>query len=158
MKPSRPTHSPSSEPSEKDFAPDLAHDLTQNLEQDTELWDLLGKADRPTPVSPFFARNVLREVRLAEARKAESGLAGTLRGLLARWRMLTGGATLAAAVALAATLTLHSPHEPATPGMAQAAAPSATTATAGYDAEIIAQLDELLDDESIWLDSTVSAY
>lgn len=143
MKPPRPTDPPSPGTPEEDFAHDLA---------DPELWDLLGKADRPTPVSPFFARNVLREVRLAEARKADSGAAGFLKGLLARWRMITGGATVAAALALAATLALHAPHDPATPGTAQ------VTTTAAYDAEIITQLDELLDDDSIWLDSTVSAY
>jgi hypothetical protein len=31
-------------------------------DDDKELWDLLGHAAKPT-VSPFFARNVLREIR-----------------------------------------------------------------------------------------------
>ncbi|MFA7345749.1 MAG: hypothetical protein WC003_15725 [Terrimicrobiaceae bacterium] len=31
------------------------------------LWDLLGKA-RPVPVSPFFSRNILREIRRDSAR------------------------------------------------------------------------------------------
>lgn len=31
-------------------------------DDDKELWDLLGRANKPS-VSPFFARNVLREIR-----------------------------------------------------------------------------------------------
>lgn len=35
--------------------------MKEDWDQD-ELWDLLGKA-RPVSVSPFFSRNVLREIR-----------------------------------------------------------------------------------------------
>ena len=33
-----------------------------NRDDDKELWDLLGRAAKPS-VSPFFARNILREIR-----------------------------------------------------------------------------------------------
>ena len=33
-----------------------------NRDDDKELWDLLGRAAKPS-VSPFFARNVVREIR-----------------------------------------------------------------------------------------------
>ena len=35
-------------------------------EQDRALWDLLGRARRPAPPSPYFSRRVLREVGLWE--------------------------------------------------------------------------------------------
>ena len=41
--------------------------VTMNREDDPQLWELLGQAAEPK-VSPFFARNVVREVRgLAQA-------------------------------------------------------------------------------------------
>ena len=36
-----------------------------NRDDDKELWDLLGE-HRPQTLSPFFARNVVRQVRVAE--------------------------------------------------------------------------------------------
>src|SRR5437868_7523719 len=39
-----------------------------NREEDPKLWDLLGRAQKAEP-SPFFARNVVRAVRLAQQEK-----------------------------------------------------------------------------------------
>jgi hypothetical protein len=41
-------------------------------DDDKELWDLLGRAAKPS-VSPFFARNVLREIRKPNSWTAFSG-------------------------------------------------------------------------------------
>ncbi len=40
--------------------------MKEDWDQDA-LWDLLGNA-KPVSVSPFFSRNVLREIRLSSAR------------------------------------------------------------------------------------------
>ncbi len=32
-------------------------------DDDKQLWDLLGQAKTPPAASPFFARNILREIR-----------------------------------------------------------------------------------------------
>ena len=43
-----------------------------NRDDDKELWDLLGRAAKPS-VSPFFARNVVREIRKPNRWTALSG-------------------------------------------------------------------------------------
>ncbi|PYI88101.1 MAG: hypothetical protein DMF03_11850, partial [Verrucomicrobia bacterium] len=40
-----------------------------NREDDPKLWDLLGRAQKVEP-SPFFARNVVRAIRLRQREKA----------------------------------------------------------------------------------------
>ena len=40
--------------------------------RDAALWDLLGRAGRPAPPSPYFARRVLREVAALEEGRRES--------------------------------------------------------------------------------------
>src|SRR5207302_1738123 len=41
-----------------------------NREDDPKLWDLLGRAQKVEP-SPFFARNVVRAIRLRQPEKAQ---------------------------------------------------------------------------------------
>lgn len=110
-------------------------------DDDQKLWDLLGKASEPK-ISPFFARNVLREIR-------RSGDWATLRGWLDPRRLIPA---LGAAAALIAVvfLRLHT-------AVAPVAAPSDTLANVeAQDYEVMADLDDLLaSDDNNSLDESV---
>ena len=111
-------------------------------DDDQELWDLLGHAAEPK-ISPFFARNVLREVRQPDNRT-------TLRGWL-NLRRLIPAAGVAAALVAAVFLRMHM-------SVAPLAGPS-SGALANVDAqdyEVIADLDDLLaSDDNNSLDESV---
>ncbi|MEY2562514.1 MAG: hypothetical protein QOH88_707 [Verrucomicrobiota bacterium] len=112
-------------------------------DDDKKLWDLLGHAAEPK-VSPFFARNVIREVRQPARAKAARGWFG-FRGLIPA----TG---LAIALALAVFLRSQAPVAPAPES--QSDAPALVSA---QDYEMIADLDDLLasDDNTSWDDSVL---
>jgi hypothetical protein len=74
-------------------------------DDDRQLWDLLGQAAAPK-VSPFFARNVVRQVR-AESEPARPRTSWSL------WRILVP-ATAAALVAVGATIFIHNSPSPYT--------------------------------------------
>ena len=57
-------------------------DLADPLPRTDALWALLGQT-KPVEVSPFFARNVLREIRLSQKPSPTQWV----RRLLHRWRM-----------------------------------------------------------------------
>jgi hypothetical protein len=110
-------------------------------DDDQELWDLLGQAAEPK-ISPFFARNVLREIR-------QPGDRSTLR----RWfnlRRLIPAAGMAAALIVAVLFRMHT-------AVAPLPAPSPDTlATAdAQDYEVIADLDDLLASDDNSLDESV---
>jgi hypothetical protein len=121
-----------------------------NRDDDQQLWDLLGRAKQLQP-SPFFARNVLREIRQEPRWKA------TLRSWLAP-RRLAPAAGLAVAVIAGIILT----HQPA--GLEQpetAAAPADSDPIARIDPqdyEVVADLDDLLasEENNLWDDDTSS--
>ena len=99
-------------------------------EDDQELWDLLGQAAQPK-VSPFFARNVLREIRSGDE-------SSTWR----RWlypRRLVPATGLAAVLIALAIVRMSTPVHPRTdPSMDSVAKIEA------QDYEVIADLDDLL--------------
>jgi len=106
-------------------------------DDDQELWDLLGRTAEPK-ISPFFARNVLREIR-------QPGNRGAFVGWFSLRRLIpaAGMATLIAAV----FLRMHASVSPL-------AAPSSPDMLANADAqdyEVMADLDDLLasDDNSL---------
>jgi len=72
-------------------------------DDDQQLWDLLGQASAPK-VSPFFARNVVRQVRAESARPRISW---------SLWRILVP-ATAVAVLALGATIFIHNSPSPYT--------------------------------------------
>lgn len=115
---------------------------TMKRDDDPKLWDLLGQAAEPK-ISPFFGRNVLREVRQPDARR-------TMRGWL-NLRRLIPAAGLAAALVAVVFLRLHT-------AVAPLAGPS-SDALANVDAqdyEVIADLDDLLaSDDNNSLDESV---
>ncbi|MGB8356374.1 MAG: hypothetical protein WCD79_20920 [Chthoniobacteraceae bacterium] len=116
-----------------------------------DLWQLLGKSKTPA-VSPYFARNVLREIRACKPEKA--GVLGWLSG---HWRIASLGSIAAVLLALnsaqffvpqKARLAIAPAQSPQT--IASATAPTKT------DYEVIKNLDELVayEDHSIWLDDS----
>jgi len=133
----------------------------KKFEEQDELWQLLGKA-KGHAVSPFFARNVLREIRSARPEKmGKTGNTGIVGWLRSQWRLVVlSGAT-------AALLVLSGVHllGPGRDGSAsQSVAANNTQNQAepakpitGSDYEVIKNLDtELLayEEHSIWLDDS----
>ena len=112
-------------------------------EDDQELWDLLGKTSKPT-VSPFFARNVLREIR--QERGWRDGLAQWLAP-----RRLIPTAAVAVAV-IAATVTVQRP--PSAPPSSENL-PEAIAQLDEIDYQVVADLDNLLamEEDSLWADT-----
>src|SRR2546422_786168 len=113
-----------------------------DTEDKDALWHLLGKAKTPE-VSPFFARNVVRQLRLAESENKSFAA-----WLLAKWRVATLGA---AAAILLAVATGEFVHRSATTRRIEIAQLSDDP---DYDA--IDHLDELLayEENSIWLENS----
>lgn len=102
-----------------------------NRDDDPQLWDLLGKSAAPQ-VSPFFARNVVREIRREQsARRSFFSL---------RWLAPAAGV---AAVLIAAALAVHQP-------AVRAPAKTSVIAKADLDDDVAADIDDLVgsDDEA----------
>ncbi len=111
-------------------------------DDDQELWELLGQAAEQK-VSPFFARNVLREIR-------KPGDWATLRGWL-NLRRLIPAAGMAGALIAVVFLRMHTSVAPL------AGPPSDMLANVdAQDYEVIADLDDLLaSDDNNSLDESV---
>ena len=110
-------------------------------EDDQELWDLLGRAAEPK-ISPFFARNVLREVR-------EAGDWKTFRGWLNPRRLIpvAGLAGVMIAVSLLWFHTVAPLADSPSDGLAS---------MDGKEYEVIADLDDLFaSDDGNSLDESV---
>lgn len=110
-------------------------------DDDQELWDLLGRTAEPK-ISPFFARNVLREIR-------QPGYWSTLRG----WfnpRRLIPAAGVAAALIVAVFFRMHTAVAPLTPPP-----PDMLANADAQDYEVIADLDDLLASDDNSLDESV---
>jgi hypothetical protein len=109
-------------------------------EDDQELWDLLGKAGGPA-LSPFFARNVLRQIRQESTWRDHIWLWLRPKRLIP----LTG---LALAL-LVSAMTIHLP----THNSDSSDDPPDTVASVDpQDYEVVADLDDLLanEDDSVW--------
>jgi hypothetical protein len=109
-------------------------------EDDQELWDLLGKTPAPD-VSPFFARNVMREIRAR----------GEPQSFLARWfspRRLIPATAIAVAI-LAATIAIQRPASRSVPAEN---IPETVAQLDAEDYEVVADLDDLLaqEDDNLW--------
>lgn len=113
-----------------------------NHEENDDLWKLLGKA-KQTHGSPFFSRNVLREIR--ERRQEQPGVLAWLR---MRWQLATLGA--AALLVAGAGLFHHAAERHQISLIAQ-------EVSASPDYYVISHLDELMDsaEDSVWLDNSV---
>jgi hypothetical protein len=111
-------------------------------EDDEKLWDLLGRSAEPK-VSPFFARNVLREIRESESRSRVGG-----------WlQWLVPAAGVAVAIIAALFLRVQTPDH--------LNYSDSRTETLSFvesqDSELIADLDDLIepDDNNSWDESVL---
>ena len=109
-------------------------------EDDEKLWDLLGHSAEPK-VSPFFARNVLREIRESESRSRAGG-----------WlRWLVPAAGMAVAIIAALFLRVQTPD----PNYAEPRADTLAVIEL-QDSELIADLDVLFEsDDNSWDESVL---
>ena len=108
-------------------------------EDDQDLWDLLGRTAEPK-LSPFFARNVLREIRQESSRFERTRKWLSLRRLIP--------ASALAIVAMGVTVATHHPASQKSPE----SAPDVVVKIDPQDYEVVADLDELLavDENSLW--------
>jgi hypothetical protein len=111
-----------------------------NREDDDKLWDLLGRSPEPK-VSPFFARNVLREVRESEGKARVGG-----------WlRWLVPAAGMAVAVTAALFLRVQTPDPSGSDSRTET-----LSLIESQDSELIADLDVLFEsDENYSWDESV---
>ena len=111
-----------------------------NRDDDQHLWDLLGQGRTPE-VSPFFARNVIREIR--ETSPSEKGHWGWL------WRPRTAAfGAIAVLVLTVATFTLI-PHG----SSVRDSNPDAVATVDPQDNDLLADLDDSAPaDDSLWDD------
>jgi hypothetical protein len=115
-------------------------------EDDSQLWDLLGRMAEPK-LSPFFARNVLRQIRQETRWLTRARPWIGLRGLIP-------ASGLALAV-IAAALLIHHPALQQKTGVIESDPVARIDA---QDYEVVADLDELMasDENSLWdADSTL---
>ena len=110
-------------------------------EDDQELWDLLGKAGQPT-LSPFFARNVVRQVR------QEPDWRESLRRWASPRRLIP--ATAVALAFVAATLSIQ------VPNTSEENLPETVAKLDPQDFEVVADLDVLIamEEDGLWDDET----
>ncbi len=112
-----------------------------NHEEHDDLWRLLGKARTPE-VSPFFSRNVLRELRANQQEQP-----GVIAWIFRRWQV---SLVTALAVTFATIGTWqYSNRQPTVAELAQ-------QVSASPDYAVITHLDELLasEESSVWLDNS----
>jgi len=110
-------------------------------EDDKQLWDILGRIPEPK-LSPFFARNVVRNVR-EEATRFER-----MRGWFS-WRRLAAASAVVVLVIGMAVAT----HHPASQ-MPDTSDSDVVAKIDPQDYDVVADLDELIawDENSVWED------
>jgi hypothetical protein len=108
-------------------------------EDDQELWDLLGRSAEPE-LSPFFARNIVRQVR------QDSGRSVWMRKWISLRRLIP-----ASAVAIALMAAIMATHHPVSQKSSESE-PDVVAKIDPQDYEVVADLDELLavDKGSLW--------
>ncbi len=111
-------------------------------DDDRELWDLLGQAPEPR-ISPFFSRNILREIR-------NPGDWATLRGWLTLRRLIPAAGVAGVFIAVV-FLRMHTSVAPLAGSQSDMLA-----SVDAQDYEVIADLDDLLaSDDNNSLDDSV---
>jgi hypothetical protein len=109
-------------------------------EDDQQLWDLLGRTAEPK-LSPFFARNVLRDIRPEASPFGRAQDWFSLRRLVA-----------ASAVAIVVIGMAIATHAPRWLQKSPEREPDVVTKIDPQDFDVVADLDELLawDEDSLW--------
>ena len=117
-----------------------------NDDEPDDLWRLLGRARKPE-ISPFFSRDVLREIRQQEQERPS---------FFGRFRFAWAAAGAATACAVAAVLVMRPAADEAVAIQPDEIVLYASAVSASPDYQVIRNLDELLDSEesSVWLDSS----
>ena len=110
-------------------------------QDDKELWDVLGRLPKPA-LSPFFARNVLREIRHKPSRFER----------VQNWfslRRVVGGSAVAAVFVAVAVVT----HYPG-PRTTSSSESDIVAKIDPQDYDVVADLDALIawDENSVWED------
>ena len=110
-------------------------------QDDKELWDVLGRLPEPT-ISPFFARNVLREIR------QKPSYLERVRNWFSVGKIIAASA--AAAVVAALALVTHYPG----PRTTSSSDSDVVAKIDPQDYDVVADLDELIawDENSVWED------
>jgi hypothetical protein len=110
-----------------------------------DLWHLLGKVRR-TKVSPFFSRNVLREVRAQK--QDEPGFFALLQR---RWQLALAATAVFAIIAVAGWQYRHADFFNGSSDQLTAIAQQVSDSP---DYDVISDLDELIasEDNSVWLE------
>jgi hypothetical protein len=110
-------------------------------QDDKELWDVLGRLPKPT-LSPFFARNVLREIRHQPSRFERARNWFSLRRVV--------GASAVAAVFVAVAVVTHYPG----PRTTSSSESDIVAKIDPQDYDVVADLDALIawDENSVWED------
>jgi hypothetical protein len=110
-------------------------------QDDKELWDVLGRLPERT-LSPFFARNVLREIRQKPSYFEQ----------VRNWFSVRKIAGVSAVTAVVAALALVT-HYPG-PRTTSSTAPDVVAKVDLQDYDVVADLDELIawDENSVWDD------
>ena len=110
-------------------------------QDDKELWDVLGRLREPA-VSPFFARNVLRQIR------QKQDYFERVRNWFSVRKFL--GASAAAAVLIALALVTHYPG----PRTTSSGDSDVVAKIDPQDYDVVADLDSLIawDENSVWDD------
>jgi hypothetical protein len=108
-------------------------------EDDKQLWDILGRVPKPT-ISPFFARNVVRNIRQEATHFGWSRNWFSLRRLVA--------ASAVAIVVVGMAIATHHP----TSRTASANDLEVVAKVDPQDYDVVADLDELIawDENSVW--------
>jgi hypothetical protein len=108
-------------------------------EDDKQLWDILGRVSKPT-LSPFFARNVVRNIRQEATRFGGARNWFSLRRLVA--------ASAVAIVVVGMAIATHYP----TSKTASANDLDVVAKVDPQDYDVVADLDELIawDENSVW--------
>jgi hypothetical protein len=117
-------------------------------EQD-DLWKLLGKARQPA-ASPFFARNVVREVRGLQ--REQPGFLSLLRS---RWKLTFAAAAVSCVLAVVAVDRVERNLQSRQIDSLMAITEEVSNSP---DFFVINDLDDLLasEESSVWLDSSVN--
>ena len=110
-------------------------------EDDQELWDLLGKASQPA-LSPFFARNVVRQIR------QEPDWRERVRHWLSPRRLIPAAAVALAIIATTLSVQL--------PNASDEAIPDPVAKLDPQDYEVVANLEDLIawEEDGLWDDDT----
>jgi hypothetical protein len=117
-------------------------------EEHDDLWHLLGKARR-TSISPFFARNVVREVRAQKQSKL-----GFFALLQRRWQFALASAAVASVIAAAGWQSWQADSSSRSSDQLTVIARQLSDSPE-YD--VISDLDELIASEetSVWLEGPI---